>query len=64
MLEGIHWKVFQKSGFRNFLDKVLIHMAVIDCGERKVDNNRWLWDLLAGSACRFPINLCKRRGRI
>ena len=22
-------------------------MAVIDCGERKVDNNRWLWDLLA-----------------
>lgn len=47
MLEGIHWKVFQKSGFRNFLDKVLIHMAVIDCGERKVDNNRWLWNLLA-----------------
>lgn len=23
------------------------HMDVSDCGERKEDNNRWLWDLLS-----------------
>lgn len=47
MLEGLQWKLLKKPAFRNFLDKVLVHMAVIDCGERKCDNNRWLWDLLA-----------------
>ena len=47
MLEGTRLGLFQRPAFRNFLDKVLVHMAVIDCGERKCDNNRWLWDLLS-----------------
>ena len=47
MLEGSRWPLFHRPAFRSCLDRVLVHMAVIDCGERKCDNNRWLWDLLA-----------------
>lgn len=32
---------------QKFLDKMQMHMKVIDCGEMKCDNNRWVWDILA-----------------
>ena len=48
----IRWHVrvyrwMQKTGFPGRrLDR---RMKVIDCGERKIDNNRFIWDLLSRS---------------
>ncbi|WP_293788033.1 hypothetical protein [uncultured Pedobacter sp.] len=33
--------------------KLLQRAEVVDCGERSVDSNRWVWDLLAGSQSLF-----------
>lgn len=30
-----------------FCDWLLVHMDVIDCGEKQCDNNRFLWDMIA-----------------
>lgn len=37
----------KKHGKRKLSTWLLLHMEVIDCGSRKSDNNRFLWDLLA-----------------
>ncbi|QNN44168.1 hypothetical protein [Pedobacter roseus] len=41
--------------------KLLKRAEVVDCGEKGVDSNRWVWDLLAGSKSLFirmlPKNL-------
>lgn len=29
--------------------KLLKRAEVVDCGEKEVDSNRWIWDLMAGS---------------
>jgi len=44
--------------------KLLKRAEVVDCGEKAVDSNRWVWDLLAGSKSFFiailPKNLNAR----
>lgn len=37
----------ERHGKKRATSWVLYHMDVIDCGERAVDNNRFLWDLLS-----------------
>jgi len=32
---------------QNLVNKLLERAEVVDCGERSVDSNRWVWDLLA-----------------
>ncbi|GGH03971.1 hypothetical protein [Pedobacter zeae] len=49
---------------RNVVKKLLKRAEVVDCGEKSVDSNRWVWDLLAGSKALFirilPENLNAR----
>ena len=33
--------------FRKLIDWFILHMEQIDCGEKKEDSNRFVWDLLA-----------------
>jgi hypothetical protein len=46
---------------QTLVKKLLKRAEVVDCGEKSVDSNRWLWDLLAGSKSFFisilPQNL-------
>lgn len=49
-----HWKIKirslkaeQKHGKRKLTSWLLWHMEDIDCGDRKADNNRFLWNLLS-----------------
>jgi len=37
----------RKIGKKKFTGWLLRHMDVIDCGDRKTDNNRLLWDVLS-----------------
>ncbi len=37
----------RKHGKRKISDWFLRHMETIDCGDKKSDNNRFLWDFLA-----------------
>lgn len=46
-LKKITDKVPWNGPVSRFCDWLLIHMDVIDCGEKSCDNNRFLWDLLA-----------------
>lgn len=40
-------KTIHRRIMARFSDKVLLHTDVIDCGERAVDGNRIVWDLLS-----------------
>ncbi|MCR4672186.1 MAG: hypothetical protein K5637_02975 [Lachnospiraceae bacterium] len=33
--------------FRKLVDWFILHMEQIDCGEKREDNNRFVWDLLS-----------------
>lgn len=46
-LQEISFMIENKVGKNRFTDWMLRHMDVIDCGEKAIDNNRFLWDLLA-----------------
>ena len=37
----------QKHGKKKLTDWLLRHMNIIDCGAGKIDNNRFLWDMLS-----------------
>ncbi len=37
----------QRFGKKRFTSWLIRHIDVSDCGEQKVDNNRWVWDLLS-----------------
>lgn len=37
----------RKHGKRKLTNWLLQHMEIIDCGDGKADNNRFVWDLLA-----------------
>ncbi|WP_316826916.1 hypothetical protein [Pedobacter miscanthi] len=41
------------------VNKLLKRAEVVDCGEKSVDSNRWVWDLLAGSKSFFIYLLPK-----
>lgn len=41
---------------QQIVKKLLKRAEVVDCGEKTVDSNRWVWDLLAGSQSLF-INI-------
>ena len=45
---------------QNVVKKLLKRAEVVDCGEKSVDSNRWVWDLLAGSQTLFISILPKK----
>ncbi|MEH3115667.1 hypothetical protein [Pedobacter terrae] len=51
---GLHFNRMVKIKWVQAIVKKLLKRAeVIDCGEKSVDSNRWVWDLLAGSQSLF-----------
>jgi hypothetical protein len=45
---GLRFNQIVKIKFiQNLVNKLLERAEVVDCGERSVDSNRWVWDLLA-----------------
>ncbi len=45
---GLRFNQIVKIKFiQNLVHKLLERAEVVDCGERSVDSNRWVWDLLA-----------------
>lgn len=51
-------KVFHRRIFARFSDMILLHMDVIDCGERYEDSNRIVWDLMS-----FTVPRRKKKSR-
>lgn len=51
-------KSLESRGKKDRLEKLtrsmLAHTSVIDCGERTVDNNRFVWDILSVFYLSFP----------
>jgi len=58
-------RIVSVKWIQNLVKKLLKRAEVVDCGERSVDSNRWVWDLLAGSKSLFiailPKNLNARK---
>jgi hypothetical protein len=58
-------RVVQISWLRRLVIKLLKRAEIVDCGERQVDSNRWIWDFLARFSRVFiaiiPQNLNKRK---
>lgn len=54
-------RIVRIKWIQNLVKKLLKRAEVIDCGEKSIDSNRWVWDLLAGSKALFirmlPRNL-------
>ncbi|RBQ03289.1 hypothetical protein [Pedobacter miscanthi] len=54
-------RIVRVKWIQNLVEKLLKRAEVVDCGEKSVDSNRWVWDLLAGSKSLFirmlPKNL-------
>jgi hypothetical protein len=54
-------RIVKIKWIQNLVKKLLKRAEVVDCGEKGVDSNRWVWDLLAGSKSFFirilPKNL-------
>jgi len=54
-------RIVRIKWIQNLVKKLLTRAEVVDCGEKSVDSNRWVWDLLAGSKSLFisilPKNL-------
>ena len=46
-MKEIAERIERRRGEKKFTRWIVLHMDVIDCGERKEDNNRLLWDLLS-----------------
>jgi len=40
-------RIVRIGWIQNLMNKLLERAEVVDCGERSVDGNRWLWDFLA-----------------
>lgn len=47
LLQEITYKIEKITGEIRPTQWMINHMKVIDCGERDIDNNRFLWDMLA-----------------
>ncbi|OWK70311.1 hypothetical protein [Pedobacter sp. AJM] len=58
-------RVVKIKYIQNLVNKLLERAEVVDCGERSVDSNRWVWDLLARYKTAFikilPKNLNRRK---
>lgn len=48
-------RTFKISLLQKFAKFVVFRSGVIDCGEAKVDTNRWLWDILGSIFFLRPI---------
>ncbi|MBO9671837.1 MAG: hypothetical protein J7577_00215 [Sphingobacteriaceae bacterium] len=46
-------RIVQIKWIQALVKKLLERAEVVDCGEKAVDSNRWVWDLLAGSKSFF-----------
>lgn len=46
-------RIVRIKWIQNLVKKLLKRAEVVDCGEKSVDSNRWVWDLLAGSKSLF-----------
>ena len=57
-------RIVRVKWIQDLVKKLLKRAEVVDCGEKAVDSNRWVWDLLAGSKSFFitilPKNLNAR----
>jgi len=57
-------RIVRVKWIQKLVEKLLKRAEVIDCGEKSIDSNRWVWDLLAGSKSLFirilPKNLNAR----
>ena len=53
-------RIVQIRWIQDFVKKLLKRAEVVDCGEKEVDSNRWVWDLLAGSKSLF-INILPKK---
>lgn len=42
-------RIVQIKWIQVLVKKLLERAEVVDCGEKGIDSNRWVWDLLAGS---------------
>ncbi|WP_443939159.1 hypothetical protein [Pedobacter sp. MW01-1-1] len=40
--KNIKWRLFNR-----FIEKLIARAEIVDCGERKMDSNRWVWDILS-----------------
>lgn len=66
---GLRFNRIVKIKFiQNLVNKLLERAEVVDCGERSVDGNRWVWDLLARYKKTFlrmlPKNLNVRKLKV
>ena len=52
-------RIVRIKWIQNLVKKLLTRAEVVDCGEKSVDSNRWVWDLLAGSKSLFIAILPK-----
>ncbi|SFA58721.1 hypothetical protein SAMN04488511_12038 [Pedobacter suwonensis] len=51
---GLHFnRIVGIKWIQAIVKKLLKRAEVVDCGEKDVDGNRWVWDLLAGSQSLF-----------
>lgn len=58
---GLHFNsIIQIKWIQALVKKLLKRAEVVDCGEKSVDGNRWVWDLLAGSQSLFISILPKK----
>lgn len=46
-VQEFFFKMQDIFGKRALFDKFILHTSVIDCGEKTVDNNRWIWDFIS-----------------
>jgi len=57
-------RIVKIKWIQTLVKKLLKRAEVVDCGEKSVDSNRWVWDLLASSKSLFiailPKNLNAR----
>ncbi|SDF81634.1 hypothetical protein SAMN05421827_101642 [Pedobacter terrae] len=58
---GLHFnRIIKIKWIQALVKKLLKRAEVVDCGEKSVDSNRWVWDLLAGSQSLFISILPKK----
>jgi len=53
-------RIVQIKWIQAIVKQLLKRAEVVDCGEKSVDSNRWVWDLLAGSQSLFISILPKK----
>jgi hypothetical protein len=52
-------RIVKIKWIQSLVKKLLKRAEVVDCGEKGVDSNRWVWDLLAGIKSFFILILPK-----